>query len=235
MDRRDTCLASLVVSIWGFNFVALGWGMEGFPPPLFAASRFTAVLLPAVFLVPKPDAPWRTILGVGTFMSLGQFGFLYSSIHAGMPSGIAALVLQVHVLLTVLIAAGVLRERPSRSQLAGVALGSLGLLAVALGRGGRISVGALILCLCAGLCWAIGNVISRASGVPGGLALTVWSALVVPLPLLALSLLLDGPSAVGAALTDPSWKAVVSTLYTACLASLFGYGVFNGLLSRYPS
>ena len=235
VNRRDTCLAALVVTIWGFNFVVIGWGMTGVPPLLFAAVRFTVVLAPAVFLIPKPDAPWRTILGVGTFMSLGQFGFLYSSMHAGMPPGIAALVLQVQVLLTVLIAAGVLRERPSRSQLGGVALGSLGLFAVALGRGGQISIWALVLCLCAGLCWAVGNVISRASGIRGGLALTVWSALVVPLPLFGLSLLLDGPSAVGAALTDPSWKSVVSTLYTACLASLFGYGVFNGLLSRYPS
>ena len=235
MNRRDTCLAALVVTIWGFNFVVIGWGMEGVPPLLFAAVRFTVVLLPAVFLVPRPDAPWRTILGVGTFMSLGQFGFLYTSMHAGMPPGIAALVLQAQVLLTVLIAAGVLRERPSRSQVSGVALGSLGLLAVALGRGGRITLWALTLCLFAGLCWAIGNVISRASGIRSGLSLTVWSALVVPVPLLVLSLLLDGPSAVASALTEPTWKSIVSTLYTACLASLFGYGVFNGLLSRYPS
>ena len=77
--------------------------------------------------------------------------------------------------------------------------------------------------------------ISRASGVKGGLSLTVWSAVVVPVPLLALSLVIDGPAVVGDALASFSWQAAVSTLYTAGLASLVGYGVFNTLLSRNQS
>jgi O-acetylserine/cysteine efflux transporter len=106
---------------------------------------------------------------------------------------------------------------------------------VAAGRGGHVSVVALALCLLAALSWGIGNVVSRASGVRGGLSLTVWSAVVVPVPLLALSLALDGPAAVGEALESFSWQAGVSTLYTAGLASLVGYGVFNTLLARNPS
>jgi O-acetylserine/cysteine efflux transporter len=35
------------------------------------------------------------------------------------------------------------------------------------------------------------------------------------------------------ALAHFSWKSLVSTLYTAGLASLLGYAVFNGLLARY--
>ena len=131
-----------------------------------------------------------------------------------------------------LIAAGALRERPTRPQVAGVLLGSVGLAVVAVGRGGHVTVAALSLCLLAALSWGIGNVVSRASGISGGLSLTVWSAVVVPVPLLGLSLLLDGPSAVSAALTSFSWQAGVSTLYTAGLASLLGYGIFNTLLSR---
>lgn len=231
---RDSLRAALVTTIWGINFLVIGWGMTGVPPLTFAAIRFTVVLVPAMFFVPKPDAPWRTILGVGTFMSLGQFGFLYSSIHAGMPPGIAALVLQAQVILTIVIAAGVLRERPSRRQAIGAAVGSVGLVVVGIGRGGHITTAALVLCLLAGLSWAIGNVVSRSSGIRGGLSLTVWSAVVVPVPLFLLSLLLDGPATVGQALGDLSWKAIVSTLYTACLASLVGYAIFNDLLSRYP-
>jgi O-acetylserine/cysteine efflux transporter len=83
------------------------------------------------------------------------------------------------------------------------------------------------------LSWAIGNVVSRASGIRGGLSLTVWSAVVVPVPLLALSLALDGPHAVGTALADFSWRSAASTLYTAGLASIVGYAIFNSLLSRY--
>jgi O-acetylserine/cysteine efflux transporter len=234
VNRRDSLLAALVATIWGFNFVVIDWGMSGVPPLVFAAIRFTAVLVPAVFLVPRPAASWRVIAAVGVFMSLGQFGFLYASMAAGMPPGLAALVLQAQVIFTVLIAAGVLRELPTGAQVAGVLLGSVGLVVVGAGRGGHVSAAALALCLLGALSWGIGNVVSRASGVRGGLSLTVWSALVVPVPLLALALALDGPAVVGDALVSLSWQAGLSTLYTAGLASLVGYGVFNTLLARNP-
>ena len=235
VNTRDSLLAALVATIWGFNFVVIDWGMHDVPPLLFAAIRFSLVVFPAVLLVRRPTAPWRTILAVGAFMSLGQFGFLYVAMDAGMPPGLAALVLQAQVIFTVVIAAGVLRERPSRPQLIGVALGTFGLLIVAVGRGGHVSVVALTLCLLAALSWGIGNVVSRASGITGGLSLTVWSAVVVPVPLFALSLALDGPGAVGTALSGLSWQALLSTAYTAGLASIVGYGIFNSLLSRNPS
>lgn len=235
VNRRDSLLAALVASIWGFNFVVIDWGMDGVPPLLFAAIRFSVVVLPAVFFVARPAAPWRVVAAVGVFMSLGQFGFLYVSMDAGMPPGLAALVLQAQVIFTVVIAAGVLRELPTAAQVAGVLVGAVGLAVVGAGRGGHVSAVALSLCLLGALSWGIGNVISRASGVRGGLSLTVWSAVVVPVPLLALSLAIDGPAAVGDALASFSWQAVVSTLYTAGLASLVGYGVFNTLLSRNPS
>ena len=232
MNLRDSLLAALVATVWGFNFVVIDWGMAGIPPLLFAAIRFAAVVFPAVLLVPRPAAPARVVAAVGVFMSLGQFGLLYVSMDAGMPPGLAALVLQAQVIFTVLIAAGALRELPTAAQVGGVVLGSIGLVVVAVGRGGHVPAGALVVCVLAALSWGIGNVISRASGVSGGLSLTVWSALVVPLPLLGLSLLVDGPDTVGSALASFSWQAGVSTLYTAGLASLLGYGIFNTLLSR---
>ncbi|UMG92992.1 EamA family transporter [Nocardioides sp. TF02-7] len=235
VTRRDSLLAALVATVWGVNFVVIDWGMGDVPPLLFVAIRFTVVLLPAVFLLPRPDVPWRVLLAVGAFMSLGQFSFLYLSMAAGMPPGLAGLVLQAQVVLTIVLAAAALRERPTAAQTVGVALGAAGLVVVGLGRGGHVPATALLLCLLAALTWAIGNVVSRASGATGGLALTVWSALVVPVPLALLSLAVDGPAAFGDAAAAFGWEALLSTLYTAVLASLVGYGIFNGLLSRNPS
>lgn len=235
VNTRDSLLAALVATIWGFNFVVIDWGMADVPPLLFVAIRFSAVVLPAIFFIQRPDAPWRSILAVGVFMSLGQFGFLYVAMSAGMPPGLAALVLQAQVVFTIVIAAGVLREVPTVAQAAGVTLGVVGLVIVGLGRGGHVPLTALALCLLGALSWGIGNVVSRATRVPGGLSLTVWSALVVPVPLLALSLAIDGPAAVTSALAGFGWPAALSTLYTAGLASLVGYGIFNSLLARWPS
>ncbi|WP_205470950.1 EamA family transporter [Nocardioides sp. SYSU D00038] len=235
MDRRDSLLAALVATIWGFNFVVIDWGMAGVPPLLFVAVRFAVVLLPAALWLRRPPAPWRTVAAVGVFMSLGQFGFLYASMAAGLPPGLAALVLQAQVVFTIVIAAGVLRETPSGAQVAGVVLGCVGLAVVAVGRGGSVPLAALGLCLLGALSWGIGNVVARAARVGGGLSLTVWSAGVVPVPALALSLLVDGPAAVADGFAAFGWQALLSTLYTAVLASLVGYGVFNTLLARNPS
>lgn len=237
LDLRHALLATLVAVIWGFNFVVIEWGMADVPPLLFASMRFTAVVLPAVFFVPRPAAPWSTVAAVGVFMSLGQFGLLYTAMHLGLPPGLAALVLQAQVLFTVLIAAAWLRERPSRRQVAGIVVASAGLVVVGVGRGGHVPLGALLLCVAGALSWGVGNVVARKAAVPAssGLSLVVWSSVVVPVPLFLLSLLLDGPTAVGHALAGLGPEAVLSTLYTTVLASLVGYSIFNGLLSRYPA
>ncbi|GLY18348.1 EamA family transporter [Kineosporia rhizophila] len=235
MTTRDSLLAVLVTVIWGMNFVVIDEGLAGFPPLLFVALRFVVVLFPAVFLLPRPDLPWSTLLLIGTFLSLGQFALLYASLHAGMPAGLASLVLQTQVVATVVIAAGVLHERPSVRAACGVALGAAGLAVVALGRSAETPLIGLALCVLAALSWAFGNVLSRRAAVKSGLSLTVWSAVVVPVPMIGLSLLLDGPQAVGHALTHITWGNIASTIYTAVLASLVGYGIWNTLLARYQA
>ena len=159
--------------------------MHDVPPLLFAAIRFTLVVLPAVFFVPRPSAPWRTVAAVGVFMSLGQFGLLvrrHGRGPAARPGGPRP------------AGAGDLHGRPRGRRAARAADPSAGrrasLLGVGRTRGGRRSaevgtsrVAALTLCLLGALSWGIGNVVSRASGVSGGLSLTVWSAVVVPVPL----------------------------------------------------
>jgi len=233
VTTRDRLLALAVVTVWGLNFVVIDWGLPGVPPLVFVTMRFVLVVLPAVFFVPRPTGRWQDIAIVGLLLSVGQFGLLYSSLAAGMPPGLASLVLQIQAAFTVVFAAVVLREIPGRRQLAGVGLGLLGLAIVALGRGGSVPLGALALCVGAAASWAGGNIAVRRLPGVSGLSLTVWSGLVVPVPIFALALLIDGPVAVWQALTHLSLPSLLSTAYTALLASLFGYGVWNSLLGRH--
>ncbi len=238
MTRRHRLLALLVAVLWGLNFVAIDLGLhpapgEDVPPLLFVALRFTLVVLPWIFFVRKPAVSWAAILGVGLFMSAGQFGLLYLAISLGMPAGLASLVLQAQVLLTVLLAAVFLGERPRGLQLAGLLVGALGLVVVAVGRSAVAPVLPLVVVLAAALSWAAGNVIARKARAASGLGLVVWSGMVVPLPLLGLSLVVDGPAAVGDALLHLGTVTIASAFYTALLASLVGYGIWNHLLALY--
>jgi len=239
VNLRDSLLAVLVALLWGLNFVAIDIGLhaggQDFPPLLFVAMRFVLVVFPWIFFVRKPDVSWRAIIGVGLFMSAGQFGLLYLAMALGMPAGLASLVLQAQVLLTVLLAAAFLGERPSRRQLAGVVLGVAGLALVAVGRSAVAPLLPLVIVLAAALSWAAGNVIVRRAKAASGLGLVVWSGAVVPLPLGALSVLLDGPDTVWQSLSALQAPTVLSALYTAVFASLVGYGIWNRLLASHPS
>jgi O-acetylserine/cysteine efflux transporter len=232
---RDALLAILVAVIWGMNFVVIDEGLAGVPPLLFVAIRFCVVLLPAVFLVPRPAVPWRTLAAVGLLLCVGQFGLLYSALAAGMPPGLASVVVQAQVMFTVGFAALRLNERPSARQLAGTVVGVAGLAIVASGRSGETPLLGLLLTIAAALSWASGNIASRRAQVASGLSMTVWSAVFVPLPLLALSFAIDGPAAIGTALTHLTVGNALSTAYTAYLASLVGYGIWNTLLARHAA
>lgn len=234
MSPRHIVLACLVMLIWGANFVVIEKGLVGVPPLVFVAVRFLAVCLVLPF-VRRPEVPWRHVALVGLFVYVGQFGFLYSSLAAGMPPGLASLVLQLQAVITVVLAALLLGERPVLAQVAGVGLGLAGLVVVAVGRGGSVPLPAFLLTILGAASWAAGNVVVRRLGIRSGLSVTVWASLVVPVPLLALSVALDGGSQVWHALTHLGPAAWLSTAYTAILATLVGYSVWYALLARYPA
>jgi len=239
VNLRHSALAVLVAVLWGINFVAIDLGLHAngrdVPPLLFVAMRFLLVVFPFILFIRKPDVGWKAIVGVGLFMSAGQFGLLYLGMALGMPAGLASLVLQAQVLFTILLASRFLGERPSRRQLAGVVLGIAGLGVVALGRSAVAPVLPLMIVLAAALSWAVGNVVARHSKAASGLGLVVWSGAVVPVPLAGLSLVVDGPDTVWATLSDLQPATILSAIYTAVFASLVGYGIWNRLLSLYPS
>ena len=235
MTPRHTFLALLVVVIWGLNFLAIDIGLADVPPLVFLALRFILVAIPAIFFIKPPKIGWRNVLLIGAFLSLGQFALLYLSLSLGMPPGLASLLLQTQVVLSVIVSAILLRERPTKRQLTGIVVGMAGLAVVVVGHSYAAPWLPVVILLLAALSWAIGNVLSRRAKVASGLSLVVWSGLVVPIPSLALAMVVDSPAVVVDSLAHLSVAAILSTVYTAVAASLIGYGIWNTLLSKYPT
>jgi O-acetylserine/cysteine efflux transporter len=236
---RDQLRALLVAVVWGLNFPATAIALEHFPPILMVALRFTLVAVPALVLVPRPEVPLRWLLGVGLGIGLLQFAFLYLGMAVGMPSGLASLVLQASAPFTVLLAGLWLRERLTRRQALGIAVAVLGLAVIAVHRAQVAALLPVVLTLCGALGWAFGNVCSRQARAPKPFHLTLWMSVVPPVPMLVLSLLVEGPQRVGAALrtslTLAALPSVLGLLYIVAVATLLGYGLWNSLLARYPS
>ena len=80
MTPKDILLAVVVIIAWGVNFVIIKVGLDGVPPMLLGALRFTLAAFPAILFIRRPDMPLRWLLAYGLTISLGQFAFLFLSL-----------------------------------------------------------------------------------------------------------------------------------------------------------
>lgn len=67
------------------------------------------------------------------------------------------------------------------------------------------------------------------------LNLMVWASLVPPLPALAISFAMDGPTALWSSLMQASWAGIAAPIYLGILASVFAYAIWGSLLQRYAT
>lgn len=236
MAPRDLMCALVVIVAWGVNFVVIKVGLDGLPPMLLGALRFALVAFPAMLFVRRPQLPWRWLIAYGATISLGQFAFLFEAMAHGMPPGLASLVLQSQAFFTLIFAAAFLGERMRAASVLGLLIAAGGLALIGLQHGGQATpLIAVVLTLCGGASWAMGNVLTRRFGQVNLMGLVIWGAAVPPLPFLALSWYLDGPERIAHALLNIGWSSILALLYLAVIATMLGYGLWSRLLSRYPA
>jgi len=228
--------ALLVTALWGFNFVVIAVGEREIPPLLLACLRFVLAAVPAVFFVKRPRVTWKWVVWYGLFLGVGEFGFLFTAIAWGAPAGLSSVILQAQAFLTALLAVAFLGEKFRWNHAVGLIVAGAGLALMGWTKTpqGAWSVPwpALVLLILAALMWAAANVTARKMGPVDTLGLMVWSSLIPPLPLFALSWVLEGGPAVVAALGHLSWMGLGSVAYLAFLSTLVGYGLWNWLIVK---
>ncbi len=239
MTRRDQLLALVVAVVWGLNFPASHLALEHFPPLLLVAVRFAVIAVPTVLFVPRPAVQLRWLLGYGVGFGVFQFAFLYLGMSAGMPTGLASLTLQASAPFTVVLAALLLGERLTTRQVAGVVLAALGLVGIAVHRAQVAALLPTVLVLLGGLGWAFGNLANRKAAADSPMRLMLWMSVIPPLPMLALSLVTEGPHrdwhAVSTLVDRSALPALAGLLYVVVIATLVGSGLWTVLLARNPS
>src|SRR4051794_1384227 len=235
MPLRHALLAVAVAATWGLNFVVIEVGLEEVPPLLLCALRFALVGVPLAFFFERPPIPWRLIAGIGVALGVVKFGLLFTSMDVGMPAGLASVVLQAQAPFTLLLAAAVLRETPSRGQVIGLGCALAGIAVIAASREGGVTAAGLSMCVAAAAAWAVANLLMKRASAADPVALMVWISLIPPLPLLALSLLVDGPHAVGDALAGLDLRSVSAIAYIAFLPPLGGFAAWSWLMRASPA
>ncbi len=166
MTPIHIALAVLVAFIWGVNFTFIAWALESFPPLMLTAMRFFFTAVPLVLFL-KPPTFNRTlfIYAIGTFVL--QYAFVFTAMHLGASAGLTALLLQMQIFITVLLAYFILGEAVSRKQIIGMVIGVLGLGVIALNLGGDMPLIGFVCILIAAIGWSFGNIASKQASKQG--------------------------------------------------------------------
>ncbi|GAA4674283.1 EamA family transporter [Gordonia humi] len=239
VPSRHIALAVLVAAVWGVNFIAIDYSLDTFAPMFLVVVRFALIAIPTVLFVPRPAVPTRWLIGYGVGFGVLQFAFLYWGMSAGMPAGLASLVLQASAPFTVLLGATFLSERLSTRQVVGIVVAVTGLAVVGWQRAEHAAILPFLLTLAGAFGWAIGNVCNRQARTADPFRLMLWMTVVPPIPMLAVSLLVEGPAEIGesvrTAFTLDGLPADLGLLFTVVVATVLGSGVWTWLMSRYPA
>jgi O-acetylserine/cysteine efflux transporter len=227
-------LAAITSAIWGFGFVAGALALESFSPAQLTAIRFILVGM-LVFLVPRPNISWWSIVWIGLTLFTGQFLLVFFAFTHGLPPGVASVSQQMQAFFTVLLAAIFLRDLPSLRQSIAMVMALVGLVLVGATSGGDLRLIGLGLGLGAAFSWAVGNVLVKAKNSVPVFPLVIWCSLVPPVPAMVVSILTDRNPNLLSAMRGASWLSLGAVVYLAGFATILAYASWGYLLQRYST
>ena len=234
MSIKSILLALLVVIIWGVNFSIIKFGLEELPPILFSALRFFVVAVPAVFFIPFPKTSIWNVLGVGLFLGVLKFGFLFVAMRADASAGISSLLLQAQVIFTILLSVLIYKEKVKLSQGIGVFIALIGFSFFFFTVNTNVTFLGLVLLISAAFFWAISNVIMKRVKDVNLLHFMVWVCLVPPLPLFILSYFFESsePFSIILSSTEQTW---LSLIYVGYISTLVAFAIWGWLLKSFTA
>lgn len=235
LPARHLFLAFIVAAIWGSNFVAVKLALDALPPLLLASLRFLFALFPAALLVPRPPVPQRELAAYGLLIGVGQFGLMYIAINGHISPGLASLVVQMQVFFTIGLSMWLTHQKLQTFQAVAMLIAAGGIGVIAWHTDAHTNVLGLSLVLLAALACACGNLVALRAGRVNMLAYMVWSSLYAVPPLLALSILLEGPHAILQGLRVANAETWAAVLWQSAANTLFGYAAWAWLLARHST
>ena len=234
MKPADVCIAVMVAVIWGLAFVASRIALDEFSPELMTTLRFAIAALPCLF-VRRPKVSWPLLIAISFTLFLGQFLAQAFAIADGVPVGLSSVIVQSQALFTIAFAALVFRELPTPMQTVGIGVATMGLLLICGTVGYDFSVGAFAIIMICPVSFAIGNLLLRRANGVRMFDLFAWLCLVAAIPLLALTLVTNGPQPTWHALAHMSLTGLVCMLVLGAISTSIAYWLWGRLLRDYPA
>ena len=230
---RDWLMLAGVSLTWGASFLFIDVGLEHFAPALVAFGRvaFGALTLSALPGVrrPVPRSEWPLILAMAvTWMAIPFTCFAIA--QQWIDSSLAGMINAATPLFVALVAAGAVRQLPSRVQATGLVVGFIGVVAVSLpsiGEGSSaLGVGLVLLAaLLYGFAFNIAAPLQRRHGALP----VIWRAQLVAVVLML-------PFAiVGATQSSFGWDSLLAVAALGSLGTALAFFWFTTLIGRVGS
>ena len=244
-STRNLLLAfAAVYLVWGSTYLAIRFGVETIPPFILGGMRFlvAGLILVAVSRMRGAAAPtpaeWKSATISGVFMVVGGNGLVcWAELY--VPSGLTALLVATVPLWLVAIARmGPDRERARPLEVAGLALGLVGVVVLVGGSGAEIGVGGAtsnqvlmgaLAIIAASLSWAVGSMYNRRAALPSpplygtGLTMAAGGAALLLIALAVGEFGRFSPANV-------SVRSWVSLLYLTLFGSIVAFSAYMWLL-----
>jgi len=233
-----TILLVLLICVWGVSWPVIKIGVGSIPPIWFGCLRYliaAAMLLGFVWrkdllFLPR-GRDWSVVL-VSASTQMAGFSALTGFALTTLPAGRASVLAYSTPIFVVPLAAWRVKERARATALLGVAVGLIGIIAIAspslqFGRRDQM-LGYSLLVLAAAL-WAISIVhvhASRFSATP--LELAPWQMIIAGLMLLPIAFVVEGP------LRSVNLKGIAALAYVGPIATAFAYWAMVEVARLFP-
>ncbi len=231
MQPRDILAAAVIVLLWSVNFSINKIAVSQLPPVLMVAMRFVlmAVLL-APLLRPTGKPFWRILLIAFTLGGL-HFGLFFAGLK-GIGAGMAAIVCQLAVPFSSVLAAIFFRERTGLVQIAGMAVAFAGIYVIAGAPELTFDALHLTFVIASALAFAAASVQIKMLGPINGFVLNAWVAVLAAPQMFLASLILESGQLETLAAAD--WRGWSAMVFTTVAGGVIAFGLWYYLLGRYP-
>ena len=229
---RDLLLLVAINVAWGFNLIASKVGVQGMPPALFAALRFSVLALCFLPFLRWHAGQMGNLLRVGLLTGGVAFGLLFVGLRLTADASTVAIASQLSVPFQTLLSVWLLGETIHWRRRLGIILAFGGVMLIGFDPRVFSDWPGLTLVIASSLVSALGFIyIKRLHNIPA-IQVQSWVSL-SGLPILWL---------LSFALEDGHWQAITTASSTTWMAlaytivggSLIGHTGWYYLLSRYP-
>lgn len=219
--------------LWAGNFIAAAWAVRFFEPVSFTVVRFALVLL---LLLPFLRLPardqWKMLLACCWTMGAIHFALVFLALGRSEDVSSIALLMQIYVPLSTLMAVLVLGERIGWRTTSGILIAFGGVLVMGLDPLVLSQLDVMALVLVSALSLATGTILMRRLQGVGVFNFQAWNALLSVIPLMFLAIWLETPSSV-VELSHEHPEVWLAVGYSAVAASIIGHGGFYWLIQRH--